>query len=98
MSLKLEFDESENIWDELQTFMNEHITEIQFQKKGYIDTLYQQAITRFGERIPAKSVFKCFIAFYRSFHNIDKQYCPNKYYAPSPRKHRATTPPVETPN
>jgi hypothetical protein len=83
----------ETDWDALQNFMNEHIEAIQLQKKGYIDELYKKAVERFGDKIPAKSVFKSFVAFYRSFHNIEKVYCENKYYQASPRKRRARTPP-----
>jgi hypothetical protein len=84
--------ELESDWTALQIFMNENVESIQLQRKGYIDILYNQAIERFGALIPAKSVFKSFIAFYRQFNNIDKIYCPNPYYKASPRKRRTRTP------
>ena len=92
--------QSENIepnkptnWEKLDVFLNKHIEEIQTQRRGYVDKLHNEAVKEFGELIPCRSVFKTFLAFWRNFNNVDKVYMTNKYYKPSPRKPRTTTPP-----
>ena len=76
-------------------FLEEHIDDIKYAKKGYITRLTNQFQEETGETIK-ESQFQRILTTFRLTHNCPIEYIPNKYYSPAKHDSNFNYRPTET--
>ena len=64
------------------SFLEQHMEDIKYAKKGYIQQLTKQFQEEIGETIKDSQLQRILTTF-RLTHNCPIEYIPNKYYAPA---------------